>query len=189
MTAPYDPPPHGPHQPRPADQWRPSEADRQGIADRLRRAVDEGRLDLMEYERRLRASETAATVAELHQLLADLPQPVMTQIGELAVTETGVYTPVGLIPLRGAQWSVYDHWRTEQKIPTWAIVVAIVGFFCLTVFSLLFLLAKETRVNGVVDVMVANGQQHYATRIPVHHHQQIHYVHQQVHYVRSLSSA
>jgi hypothetical protein len=35
--------------------------------------------------------------------------------------------------------------QQTRKTPTWAIVVAIVGFFVIFVFSLLFLLVKETR--------------------------------------------
>lgn len=188
-----DPFPHRPQQPPrlPPDQWRPSEDDRRAVSERLRHAVEEGRLDLMEYDGRLRAAESAPTMAELQRVVADLPapaEPVLVQIGELAVTASTVYTPVGPIPLRGSQWSVHDQWMTDQKIPTWAIVLSIVGFFCLTVFSLLFLLAKETRFYGTVDVGVANGHQHYVARIPVGSHQQVHYVYHQVNYVRSLAA-
>lgn len=171
-------------------QWRPSDADRQQVAERLRLAVDEGRLDLMEYDRRLRVSEQAGTMTDLERVVADLPapvEPILLQIGELSVTATTVHTPVGPIPLRGSQWTVHDQWVTEQKIPTWAIVMAIVGFFCLTVFSLLFLLAKENIFRGHVQVSVTNGGQQYVAYIPVANHAQVHHVHHQVNYVRSIS--
>lgn len=52
---------------------RASDADRQRIADRLRRAVDEGRLTLHEYDERLAATYTARTYGELAEVIRDLP--------------------------------------------------------------------------------------------------------------------
>jgi hypothetical protein len=180
-----------PQQPLPPDQWRPSEADRKAVSDQLRVAVDEGRLDLMEYDQRLRAAEMAGTLEHLHRVVADLPsQPeqVLVQIGEIAVTASTVYTPNGAIPLRGSQWAVQDQWLSEQKIPSWAIVLAIVGFFLVCALSLLFLLAKETRFHGTVNVTVTNGHQQYVARIPVYSQQQVHHIYNQVNYVRSLTT-
>ena len=84
--------------------------------------------------------------------------------------------------------TVTDYWHNEQKIPTWAIVAAIVGFCVLTVFSLLFLLVKETVYRGTVQVTVTNGPRQYVARIPVTDQTQVAYVHQQVNYVRSLAA-
>ncbi|WP_233159344.1 DUF1707 domain-containing protein [Pseudonocardia sp. MH-G8] len=52
---------------------RASDADRSATADRLRTAVDEGRLDLTEYDARLRAAYAARTYGELDTVTADLP--------------------------------------------------------------------------------------------------------------------
>lgn len=172
-------------------QWRPSETDRKPFADRLRVAVDEGRLDLIEYDQRLRAVDEAKSFDELARVVADLPAPpeqILTQIGEIAVTASTVHTPAGPIPLRGSQWTIQDQWVADRKIPSWAIGMAILLFFCIGPFSLLFLLAKETRFGGHVQVSVANAGQHYVAYIPVHAHTQVHYVHQQVAYARSLST-
>jgi hypothetical protein len=114
--------------------------------------------------------------------------PVIVQIGELGVTSTVVHTPAGDIPLAGSTWHVTDYWHNEQKIPTWAIVTAVLGFCVLTVFSLLFLLAKETIYRGTVQVTVTNGARQYVARIPVTDQNQVAYVHQQVNYVRSLAA-
>lgn len=187
MTDPFAPSPP-PGSPR---GWRPSDSDRQRVADRLRQAVDEGRLDLHEYDQRLRASEQAPTMAALERVVADLPaapEAVLAQIGEITITENTVHTPAGPIPLHGSQWMVQDQWMATQKIPTWAIVLAIVGFFCLTIFSLLFLLAKETIYRGHVQVTVSNGAQQYVTYVPVQSYAQVQYVHQQVNYARSLAA-
>jgi hypothetical protein len=114
--------------------------------------------------------------------------PVIVQIGEIGVTSTTVHTPAGAIPLAGSTWQVNEFWQTEQKTPTWAIVMSIVGFCVLTVFSLLFLLVKETVYHGTVQVTVTRGPQQYVARLPVTDQSQVAYVHQQVNYVRSLSA-
>ena len=117
-----------------------------------------------------------------------MPEPVIAQIGEIQVTSTTVRTPAGQFPLKGSQWTVTDQWVAEQKIPTWAIVMTIVGFFCLTIFSLLFLLAKENVYQGVVLVQVRNGPYQYVSRVPVNNQMYVQHVYQQVNYVRSLAA-
>lgn len=54
-------------------ELRASDADREQVAERLRIALDEGRLNLHEYDDRLRDAFSAKTYAELNALLADLP--------------------------------------------------------------------------------------------------------------------
>jgi Domain of unknown function (DUF1707) len=55
------------------DDLRASDADRQAVAERLRNAHDEGRLDLSEFDDRTRRAYAARTYAELEQLTSDLP--------------------------------------------------------------------------------------------------------------------
>lgn len=55
------------------DHLRASDADRQRVADRLRQAMDEGRLTLLEYDERLRAAYAALTYGELAMVTNDLP--------------------------------------------------------------------------------------------------------------------
>jgi hypothetical protein len=114
--------------------------------------------------------------------------PVVAQIGEIAVTSSAVHTPAGELPLAGSTWQVSDFWQTEQKTPTWAIVSAIVGFCVLTVFSLLFLLVKQTTYRGTVQVTVTSGTRQYVARIPVQAQEQVQAIHQQVNYVRALAA-
>jgi len=52
---------------------RVSDTDRTAVAERLRAAVDEGRLDLGEYDARLRSAYAATTYGELDAVTADLP--------------------------------------------------------------------------------------------------------------------
>jgi hypothetical protein len=57
----------------PDDHLRASDADRQQVADRLRAALDEGRLTLLEYDDRLGAAYGALTYGELAKVTRDLP--------------------------------------------------------------------------------------------------------------------
>lgn len=52
---------------------RAADADRSRVAEALRRAHDEGRLDLLEYDERLAAAYAARTYTDLAALTADLP--------------------------------------------------------------------------------------------------------------------
>lgn len=127
-----------------------------------------------------------ALVPAVPNVAAVAEQP-LCQIGEIMATTTTVYTPVGSCPLRGSRWVAQDQWISSQKTPTWAIVLAIVGFCILTVFSLLFLLAKETVFSGVMQVTVTNGPFTYVARVPVHDHGSAQYIHNQVNYMRAMS--
>jgi hypothetical protein len=57
------------------DEIRAADADRERVADRLRDAAAEGRLEPDELEERLERAFTARTYAELEALVADLPGP------------------------------------------------------------------------------------------------------------------
>ncbi|WP_433731747.1 DUF1707 SHOCT-like domain-containing protein [Actinoplanes sp. CA-051413] len=52
---------------------RAADADRQAVADQLKAALDEGRLDLHEYDERLQQAYAAKTYGDLRALLDDLP--------------------------------------------------------------------------------------------------------------------
>jgi DUF1707 SHOCT-like domain len=55
------------------DELRAADSDRAKVADRLRVALDEGRLSLDEYDERLQRAYAAKTYGELDKLLSDLP--------------------------------------------------------------------------------------------------------------------
>lgn len=52
---------------------RVSDGERQTAAERLRAAMNEGRLDLLEYDNRIAAAYAAVTYADLDKLFTDLP--------------------------------------------------------------------------------------------------------------------
>ncbi|MFF8367215.1 hypothetical protein ACF05W_00015 [Streptomyces lydicus] len=107
-------------------------------------------------------------------------------LGDIAVSGDTIMTPAGPMPLKGAIWTATDMSRTEEKIPTHAVVLAIVFFlFCL--LGLLFLLMKERVTTGFVQVTVNSGGRHHSTMVPVQSREQVMYVLNQVNYARSLS--
>jgi hypothetical protein len=94
------------------------------------------------------------------------PEQFLFAIGDIHVSPHWVVTPSGTAPLAGAQWFFVDQTRTERKIPTWAIVVAII-FALACLLGLLFLLVKEDVTVGYVAVSVRAGDVSHTTHVPV----------------------
>lgn len=65
---------------------RASDADRAAVAKRLQHAVDEGRLDLYDYDERLRDTYASRTYGELAKITADLPAPAAVPLVEAGST-------------------------------------------------------------------------------------------------------
>lgn len=72
-----------PVRPGPGD-LRASDADRAAVARRLQVAVDEGRLDLSDYDERLRDTYAARTYGDLERVTADLPAPAPVVVDHTA---------------------------------------------------------------------------------------------------------
>jgi hypothetical protein len=66
-------PDHRAPAPAPAPDLRASDADRERVAEVLREALAEGRLDMAEFEERLEATYQARTYGELAPITRDLP--------------------------------------------------------------------------------------------------------------------
>ncbi|WP_034592147.1 hypothetical protein [Hamadaea tsunoensis] len=116
------------------------------------------------------------------------PPPIVARIGEIAVSSTTIYTPAGEMPLRRSQWLVTDQRQAHTKIPTWAIVLTILTFFCMPLLNFLFLLARETYYTGQSVVSVTSGGRHYVAYIPVANQAQAASLNSQINYVRSLAA-
>ncbi|WP_329380366.1 hypothetical protein OG625_14770 [Streptomyces sp. NBC_01351] len=107
-------------------------------------------------------------------------------IGDITIAGDQIITPSGPMPLKGAMWNATDFSRTEEKMPTHAIVLAIVFFvFCL--LGLLFLLMKEKTTTGYIQVTVTSGGRHHSTMIPAQDANTYPWVMSQVNLARSLS--
>jgi hypothetical protein len=86
------------------------------------------------------------------------------------------------------QWTFTDMSQTSAAIPTWAIVCAIV-FFVLCFLGLLFLLAKEDKTAGSVQVTVHGQGFVHTTTIPVSSIAQVADINARVNYARTLTAA
>jgi len=112
-------------------------------------------------------------------------EPVLVTIGDISVTSTTVYTPSGSRPLAEVSWTLTDLSSTSQAIPTWAIVCAIV-FFVFCFLGLLFLLAKEDKTQGAVQVTVHGPGFVHTSTMPVTSLAQVADINARVNYVRTL---
>lgn len=115
-------------------------------------------------------------------------EPILVTIGDISVTATTVYTPSGSRPLGELSWTFTDLSTTSQAIPTWAIVCAIV-FFVFCFLGLLFLLAKEDKTQGSVQVTAHGPGFVHTCTIPVSSVAQVADINARVNYVRTLTAS
>lgn len=120
-------------------------------------------------------------------LPAQQQQPYVLTIGDIGVTPTLVVTPNGSGALAGSQWIITDMTRTDKKIPTWAIVMAII-FSLACLIGLFFLLVKETTTTGYVEVSVRTGGMYHKTQLPVSSDVQIAQLRQLVSQAQTLAA-
>lgn len=110
----------------------------------------------------------------------------LLSLGDITVVGDQIITPAGAMPLKGAVWNAMDMSRTEEKMPTVAIVLAVL-FFLVCLLGLLFLLMKEKQTTGFIQVTVTSGGRHHSTMIPATSPDTFHWVMGQLNYARSLS--
>ena len=114
-------------------------------------------------------------------------EPMLVTIGDIGVTERWVITPAGSYPLKGSQWIQSNNVQSTESIPTWAIVMMVIFFlFCL--LGLLFLLVKERKTTGYVQVSVQADGAYYATQVPVSSPAHVADIEQRLNYVRMLAA-
>jgi hypothetical protein len=113
--------------------------------------------------------------------------PLLLTIGDIGVTSAWVSRPNGPAPLRGSTWIVADMSVTERKIPSWAIVLAIV-FALFPLLGLLFLLVREEVTRGYVQVSVRSADLNHMTQIPVSSPQQVAQMRAQVAQAQALAA-
>jgi hypothetical protein len=115
-------------------------------------------------------------------------EQIVLWIGDIGVSPHWVVTPNGTAPLATSQWIVRDGTHVEEKMPAYAIVLAII-FFLACLLGLLFLLIKERKVVGFVEVTVRSGDVYHVTQIPAKHAAEIDGVRRQVHQAQSMAYA
>jgi hypothetical protein len=116
------------------DSLRAADVDRQHVADQLYAALNEGRLDLGEYDERVRNAYAARTYADLDNLLNDLPPP--NRDNAVAVPQREPPTPTIPAAPSGRQkrlptalmvlWTVYGG-IVAINVVVWFLVAVTVG--------------------------------------------------------------
>jgi hypothetical protein len=107
-------------------------------------------------------------------------------IGDIAITNDKVITPNGIGNLAASQWIFSDMSRTESRIPSTAIILAIV-FALLCLIGLLFLLMRETKITGYAEVSVHTGNLFHKVQIPVKSQNEINNIRDLVNKAQSLA--
>ncbi|MEU4158777.1 DUF1707 domain-containing protein [Actinoplanes sp. NPDC026670] len=86
---------------------RAGDGDREKVAEQLKQALDQGRLDLSEYDERVQKAYSAKTYGDLEGLLADLPGTVPVEKAQVeprrsaAAPESGDHRRPGRSPFPG----------------------------------------------------------------------------------------
>jgi hypothetical protein len=97
-------------------ELRASDSDREAVVERLRQALNEGRLSLFEWDERIALAYRASTYAELERLSADLPhQPVLPAPVSVAVVPAEPRT-TGLDRVPTALKILWTIWLTAVLI-------------------------------------------------------------------------
>jgi hypothetical protein len=115
------------------------------------------------------------------------PPPVLVTVGDISCTSEWVITPSGNHPIKDVVWSVNDMSTTSRVIPVWAIILTIITFWFF-LLGLLFLLVRETKTSGIVQVTVQGANFFHAARVAVASPAQVADVNARVGYARSLTA-
>jgi hypothetical protein len=87
------------------DEMRAADADRQAVADKLKVALEEGRLDLHEYDERLQQAYAAKTYGDLDGLLTDLPTAKIAASAPAPVTTATRHATVEWLGYIWGSWA------------------------------------------------------------------------------------
>lgn len=115
-------------------------------------------------------------------------EPTLVTIGDIVVTQNWVITPSGRRPRAEVSWTTTPMYQTTQAIPTWAIVCTIL-FVLACLLGLLFLLVKEERTTGQIQVTAQAPGFLHVCYVPVWSMVQVRDVVARVDYVRALGVA
>jgi hypothetical protein len=122
------------------EELRAADVDRTFVVERLKGALDEGRLSLSEYDERLQQTYASKTYGDLDQVMADLPHPASAQSSQLqrAAGPSGYAASPVVAPATGRAiptWlsAVWGAWliAVSVNVVIWLLV-------CLTTQSLIY---------------------------------------------------
>ena len=130
----------------PTPVMRAGDADREVVAEILRTALGEGRLDLHEVDERLTRTYAARTYAELEPIVADLPGATLPwQAAPATAPATRDERPL----------TVSASWSSEKRTGEWRVPARIVAEPAMSDVKLDF---REATVTGTrIDLEVRGG--------------------------------
>ena len=114
-------------------------------------------------------------------------EPVRVRLGDIAVSDSRIQLPYGTYPLGGTTWMVTNQTYVTDSIPAWAIIMAILTVL-LCLIGLLFLLVRERRFYGAIQVSVQGPGLSHSTYIPVGNELQIFQINNSVDWIRGQVS-
>ena len=120
------------------EEIRAADVDREAVAEKLRTALGEGRLDLAEFDERLGRAYAAKTYGELDGLLKDLPGVTPAEGQRLAVSGVAGDVPEWPIGPDGRYADATRRWLLEN----WAPFLGVMGVL-LAVWALPAVLSGE----------------------------------------------
>lgn len=137
---------------------RASDADRDRVADILREALAEGRLDAEEHSERLDAVYTAKTMGQLEPLVKDLPQPGSPATSPRPATAAEEPGPSG----EGADHAIAifggatrkGRWRVSRKINAFACFGGVEIDLTKAIFEHREIVINATAIFGGIDIRV-----------------------------------
>jgi len=116
------------------------------------------------------------------------PDAQLGKIGDIGISQYWVTTPNGPYPIRGSVWTVTDMTYQQESMSPAGVVLCIL-FIWVCLLGLLFLLMKDRRTVGYIQVTVSGSGFHYATMVPAFDRRSAGSVHQMVNYARTLAAA
>jgi hypothetical protein len=123
----------------------------------------------------------------------EAPQPALdfvVTIGDIGITpDNRVVTPNGVGPLAGSMWIVRDNSRTEESVATWALILCVLTVIETCGLGLIFLLFKNRKTTGSVEVQVQGEKLLHVTQIYVSSPFQVTQIQQNVRQAQSLAAA
>lgn len=116
------------------------------------------------------------------------PERWLATVGDISFSQHWVATPTGTYPIKDTMWTVADMSHYSESISTAGVVLCIIFvWFCL--LGLLFLLMKDRRYVGYIQVTVQGSGFFHSTLLPAGGPQAMLSVNQQVNYARTLAAA
>jgi hypothetical protein len=103
------------------DELRAADVDRTFVAERLKGALNEGRLSLSEYDERLQQTYAAKTYGDLDRVMGDLPHPASARDSQVVPTAgpPGGWQQVPATPSYASAYPSPD----RRAVPRWLAAV------------------------------------------------------------------